>query len=146
MFKKTVTYEDYNGEEQTEDFYFNLNKVEVMELEYSLGPGESLTNSFMTIARAEDYGTILSIIKKILLMSYGEKSPDGKRFIKNDELRTAFEQSAAFETIFWDFGTNEESFADFFVGVLPNSTKAELGDNPKQMLMDKASELKSKIQ
>lgn len=146
MYKKTVTYEDYNGEEQTEDFYFNLNKVEVMELEYSLGPGESITSSFMAIARAEDYGTIISLVKKILLMAYGKKSPDGKRFIKSDELRTAFEQSAAFETIFWEFGTNEEAFAEFFVGVLPSSAKAKLGDNPKQLFMDKAAELKKNLE
>ena len=145
MFKKTVTYEDYNGEEQTEDFYFNLNKVEVMELEYSLGPGESITNSFMAIARAKDYGTIIALIKKVLLMAYGEKTPDGKRFVKSDELRTAFEQSAAFETIFWEFGTNEEAFAEFFIGVLPSSAKANLGDNPKKLIIDTASELQKNI-
>lgn len=145
MYKKTVTYEDYNGEEQTETFYFNLNKVEVMELEYSLGPGESITKSFQTIARAEDYGTIIALIKKVLLMSYGEKTPDGKRFVKNEEIRTAFEQSPAFEAIFWEFGTNEEAFAEFFVGVLPSSTKANLGDNPKKLIMDKAAEIQKNI-
>ncbi len=144
MYKKTVTYEDYNGVTHTEDFYFNLNKVELTELEYSVGPGESLSSSIGRILKANDYGTIIKTIKNILLMSYGEKSSDGKRFVKNDELRKSFEQSPAFETMFWEFGTNNESFAEFLAAVIPSSIRNELGPNRKKTLLDHAQTMTDK--
>lgn len=144
MYKKTVTYEDYNGVTHTEDFYFNLNKVELAELEFSVGPGESLSGSIESTLKANDYGTIISTIKKMLLMSYGEKSSDGKRFIKNDKLREDFEQSPAFETIFWEFGMNGESFAEFIAAVIPTSMRNSLGPDPKSTLMKQAEKMHAK--
>lgn len=144
MYKKTVTYEDYNGITHTEDFYFNLNKVELAELEFSVGPGESLSGSIDSILKANDYGTIISTIKKMLLMSYGEKSSDGKRFIKNDKLREEFEQSPAFETIFWEFGTNADSFAEFIASVIPTSMRNSLGPDPKSTLIERAETIRNR--
>lgn len=141
MYKKTVTYEDYNGVTHTEDFYFNLNKVELAELEFSVGPGESLSNSIESIMKNNDYGSIIATIKRMLLMAYGEKSADGKRFIKNDNLREQFEQSPAFETIFWEFGTNGEAFAEFIASVIPTSMRNELGPDPKKTLMSRADKM-----
>ena len=143
MYKKTVTYEDYNGVTHTEDFYFNLNKVELAELEFSVGPGESLSGSIGDILKANDYGTIISTIKHMLLMAYGEKSSDGKRFIKNDKLREEFEQSPAFEEIFWEFGTNNETFAEFITGVIPSAMRNGLGPDPKKTLMSHAEEMRT---
>jgi len=135
MFKKTVTYEDYNGDAQTEDFYFNLNKVECLELEYGFGPGESLTGSIQTLINAKDMNTVISTIKKVLLTAYGVKSPDGKRFIKNDEVREAFEQSPAFEQIYWELVTNADKASEFIVGVIPSAARENLGADPKQELL-----------
>ena len=143
MYKKTVTYEDYNGVTHTEDFYFNLNKVELAELEFSVGPGESLSGSIDSILKANDYGTIIATIKKMLLMAYGEKSSDGKRFIKNDALRESFEQSPAFEDIFWEFGTNSEALAEFIAAVIPSSMRNQLGPDPKKALMSHAEKMQA---
>ena len=137
MLKKTITYVDYDGNEQTEDFYFNLNKVEYLELEFGLGPGKSLTGSIQTLINAEDMGTVLSTIKQVVLKSYGIKSPDGKRFIKNDEIREAFEQSPVFEELYWDLVTNADKAAEFIAGIAPTTVRENLGDNPKQELLDR---------
>lgn len=135
MLKKTVTYEDYNGVTQTEDFYFNLTKVECMELEFGFGNGETLSGSIQTLVNAGDMATVISTIKKIVLMAYGVKSPDGKRFIKNDTLRTEFEETPAFEQIYWELVTDSEKAAEFISGIVPSAIRDGLGDNPKQELL-----------
>ena len=106
MIKKTITYTDYDGNQRTEDFYFNLTKVECMELEFSSGVGATLSSSIKTLIDNNNMGTVLSTIKDILLKSYGIKSPDGKRFIKNKDVRDSFEQSPAFEQIYWELVTD----------------------------------------
>lgn len=140
MFKKTVTYEDYNGTTQTEDFYFNLTKVECLELEYSFAPGASLSGSIQTLINAKDMGTVVSTIKTILLKAYGVKSPDGKRFVKNEAVREEFEQNPAFEQIYWEFVTDPEKTAEFIAGIVPSGIRENLGDNPKETLLKQMTE------
>lgn len=137
MLKKTITYEDYNGDTQTEDFYFNLTKVECMELEFGFGNGETLTGSIRTLINAGDMATVIKTIKKIVLMAYGVKSPDGKRFMKNDALRTEFEENPAFEQIYWELVTDAEKAADFISGIVPSAVRDNLGNNPKQELLNR---------
>lgn len=135
MFKKTVTYEDYNGSVITEDFYFNLTKVECLELEFGFDNGDTLSNSIQTLINAKDMKTVISTIKKILLKSYGIKSPDGKRFIKNDDARIAFEESPAFDQIYWELVTDADKASEFVAGIVPSSVRESLGDNPKKELL-----------
>lgn len=137
MLKKTITYEDYNGDTVTDDFYFNLTKVECMELEYSFGANNTLTNTITTLVESNDVGALIAAIKKILLMSYGIKTPDGKRFIKNDSVREEFEQSPAFEKIYWDLVTNQDEAASFISGIVPQNVRDSLGEDPKQALLDR---------
>jgi len=137
MLKKTITYEDYNGDTVTDDFYFNLTKVECMELEYSFGANNTLTNTITTLVESNDVGALIAAIKKILLMSYGIKTPDGKRFIKNDSIREEFEQSPAFEKIYWDLVTNQDEAASFISGIVPQNVRDSLGADPKQALLDR---------
>ena len=93
MLKLTRTYKDYNGVSRTEDFYFNLTQAEVTELELSVDGG--LVEMINRIVAAQDGKQIIAIFKDIILRAYGEKSPDGKRFIKNQELRDAIAQTEA---------------------------------------------------
>ena len=137
MFKKTVTYNDYDGQIQTEDFYFNLSKVECLELEYGFNDNTTLSGSIRTLINANDMNTVIRTIKKILLMSYGIKSPDGKRFIKNDELREAFEQNPAFEQIYWELVTDAEKASEFIAGIVPASIRNELGSDPQKELLNR---------
>jgi hypothetical protein len=117
MLKKTITYQDYNGVEQTEDFYFNLSKAELVELELSRQGG--LMESLKKIIADKDGAVIISEFKKIVLMAYGEKSADGKRFIKNDEVREAFSQTEAYSNLFFELATNEGEAAQFINAIVP---------------------------
>ena len=121
MLKKTLTYIDYNNAERTEDFYFNLSKAEVMEMEMTTTGG--LAEQITKIIAAQDNPSIIKIFKNLVLKSYGEKSPDGKRFIKNDELRTAFSETEAYSNLFMELATNTDAATSFVNGIVPNIPK-----------------------
>lgn len=117
MLKQTITYEDYDGNTRTEDFYFNLTKAEVMEMEMSTDGGlEKMINK---IIQTNDSKRIIETFKDIILRAYGEKSPDGRRFIKNQELRDAFSQTEAYSQLFMDLATNADKAAEFINGIVP---------------------------
>lgn len=117
MLKKTVTYVDYNGVERTEDFYFNLSKAEVAEMELSVQGGFS--KMLEEIVASKDNVQIVNLFKQMVLKSYGEKSPDGRRFIKSDEIAQAFAQTEAYSEIFMELALDEKKAADFVNGILP---------------------------
>lgn len=140
MLKKTIEYEDYNGENRREDFYFNLTRTEVLEMEYNFGSGTSMTEILKVLINEKDIGAIIKTIKTIILSAYGEKSSDGKRFVKNEEIRESFEQNPAFDVLYMELASNAEAAADFLNGIMPSSVTQSLGENPKQALLDKMKE------
>ena len=117
MLKKTITYTDYNGNERIEDFYFNLSKAEIMEMEMSTTGG--LTEMIQKIVAAQDAPAIIKVFKELILKAYGEKSPDGKRFIKSDEISTAFSQTEAYSQLFMELATDADAAAKFVNGIVP---------------------------
>ena len=117
MIKKTMTYIDFNGVERTEDLYFNLTKAEVMEMEMSTKGG--LAESIQRIISAQDQPAIIKIFKDLIVRSYGVKSPDGKRFIKNQEVIDEFVQTQAFSDLFMELATDADKAAEFINGVVP---------------------------
>lgn len=117
MLKKTITYIDYDDNERTEDFYFNLNKAELAEMEMSVSGG--LSEMIKRIISEQNTPEIMNMFKKLILMSYGEKSPDGRRFIKSEELTTAFSQTEAYSQLFMELGSNSEEAANFVNGIMP---------------------------
>lgn len=118
MLKQTITYTDYNGVERTEDFHFNFTKAEIMEMEMSTTGG--LTEMIRKIVAEKDTPALVKIFKDLILKAYGEKSPDGKHFIKSDELRTAFSQTEAYSILFMKLSTDADAAAAFVNGVIPN--------------------------
>ena len=125
MLKKTITYTDFNGMERSEDFYFNLTKAEVMEMEMSTVGG--LSEMIQRIIAAQDTPSIIKVFKDLVLKSYGEKSADGKRFIKTPEITEAFSQTEAYSVLFMELATNADSAAAFVNGIIPKSNgKANL--------------------
>ncbi len=122
MLKKTIAYTDYNGVERSEDFYFNLNKAELTEMQVGVegGYGEMLQR----IVDSNDNKQIVETFKSIILKAYGVKSQDGKRFIKSKELSEEFSQTEAFVELFMELATDEKAAADFVNGIIPkNVTK-----------------------
>lgn len=128
MLKKTITYTDYNGLERTEDFYFNLSKAEIMEMEMSTTGG--FAEMLQKIVAAQDAPAIIKVFKDITLKAYGEKSADGKRFIKNDEMREAFSQTEAYSQLFMELATDAEAASNFIKAIIPADLEKELDKAP----------------
>lgn len=121
MLKKTITYTDYNGTTRKEDFYFNLTQAEVTELEVSVEGG--LVEMINRIVAAQNGKVIIETFKDIILRAYGEKSPDGRRFIKNQEVRDAFAQTEAYSKLFMELATDAKAASEFVNGIVPPNTE-----------------------
>ena len=117
MYKKTITYTDYDGVERTEDFYFNWSKAEVAEMNLSTKGG--LDVYIKRIVAAKDVPEVAALFKDIIVKSYGIKSDDGKRFIKNPEVTAEFLQTEAYSDLYWELCTNDEAASEFVNGILP---------------------------
>lgn len=122
MIKETIKYTDYNGNELEEDFYFNLSKSEIteMELSYPNGLAEHITK----ITQSNNGAEIIKLFKELILSSYGRKSDDGKRFIKSDEEAKAFSQTEAYSELFMKLATNAEAAAEFVNGIVPKQLES----------------------
>ena len=121
MIKKTIEYTDYNGVERKEDFFFNLTKAEVMEMEMSTAGG--LAEMIQRIVAAQDQVAIIKVFKDLILKAYGVKSPDGKRFIKSKELSDEFAQTEAYSDLFMELATDADAAAKFVNGIIPAPAK-----------------------
>jgi hypothetical protein len=129
MLKKEITYEDFNGETVTEYFYFNLSKTELLELEHEYNRG--FTANIEAIVEANSTKELVAEFKKIILLAYGKKSEDGKRFIKNDELREEFSQTAAFNELFISLATDETAASAFINGIVPKDMAQTIDETKK---------------
>ena len=118
MLKKTITYTDYNDVERTEDFYFNLTKAELMEME--MGAVGGLSGMIEKIVSAKDAPAIIKVFKELVLTAYGEKSADGKRFIKSKEISDALSQAEAYSQLFMELATDADAASKFVNGIAPN--------------------------
>ena len=125
MLKKNIKYVDYDGNDRAEEFYFNLNKAEVIELQ--LGTVGGLTKTLEKIVQEKDASRIIEYFKTIILKAYGEKSADGRRFIKSQELRDAFEQTEAYSELFMELASDAKMAAEFINGVLPKEAADAIG-------------------
>ena len=119
MVKEPITYTDFNGVERTEDFYFNLTKAEIFEMEMNKEGG--LSEYIKQIVAKGDTPSIMKIFKELILKAYGEKSADGKRFIKSAELSEAFSQTEAYSNLFMKLATDADAAAAFMNGIIPSN-------------------------
>lgn len=118
MLKKTITYEDFNGDEVSEDFFFHLSKAELVEMELSHEDG--LSEALQRIIAAKDGKGIVTEFKNIILSAYGKRSSDGKRFVKNADVREEFESSEAYSTLFMELVTDTDAAIEFINGIVPS--------------------------
>lgn len=124
MYKKTITYPDYNGEEIKEDFYFNLTKAEILEMQLEKEGG--LAEKIQTIVDSKNVPELIKIFKELILRSYGKKSDDGKRFIKSPELSREFTQTEAYSELFMELATDSDAASAFINGIIPANLAKEL--------------------
>ena len=124
MYKKTITYPDYNGEEIKEDFYFNLTKAEILEMQLEKEGG--LAEKIQAIVDSKNVPELIKIFKELILRSYGKKSDDGKRFIKSPELSREFTQTEAYSEFFMELATDSDAASAFINGIIPANLAKEL--------------------
>lgn len=122
MLKKTIKYTDYNGVERTEDFYFNLTKAEIAEMELEVPGG--MTAMIDRITKTQDTPSLIKMFKDLILRSYGRKSDDGRRFIKNPELVEEFKDSEAYSELFMELATNADAASAFVNGIVPKAPES----------------------
>lgn len=141
MLKKTIKYTDFDGNERSDECYFNLSKSELTEMEMSENGG--FDKYIEKIVETKDMKKIYQIFKELVLMSYGEKSYDGKHFVKKKtvdgqviRLRDEFEQTGAFDELMMELLSNEKTSADFINNVVPK----ELAENMAKQLADEKKE------
>lgn len=123
MLKKTITYTDFNGVSRTEDFFFNLTKAEIAEMEFTTvgGFGEMIQRLVST----QDIPSLCKLIKDFILLSYGEKSADGKRFVKSKELSDGFSQTEAYSQLFMEVATDDVAAVKFINGIMPSDMQQD---------------------
>lgn len=130
MLKKTITYVDFEGKTRTEDFFFNLTKTEIIKMENSEVGG--LTKLLGKIIQAEDQPTIMKYFDIFVSNAYGEKSADGRRFIKSKELSDAFFQTPAYDVLFQELITDAKAAADFVNAIVPQHDGAPVAEQTNE--------------
>ena len=134
MVVKKIKYADFNGVEREEEFMFNLTEAEITEMELTTDGG--LTDSIKKIVSAQNTPEIIKTFKMLLLKSYGEKSADGRRFIKSEELSKEFTQTNAYSQLFMELATDDKAAIAFINGIIPDSMRervAEDGSNASDL-------------
>lgn len=123
MYKKVIKYTDYNGNERTESFYFNISKSELLEMQ--LNNYLRLDKKLQTIVESNDYKTIVDTFKEIIDRSYGVKSEDGKYFVKNEKVLEEFKSTEAYSELFIELATNQKTASEFVNGIIPKDVDWE---------------------
>ena len=130
MIKKTITYIDYNGNERTEDFYFNLRKDEVMKMEMGVKGG--FAEMINRIVAAQDQPEIIRVFEEMIQKSYGVKTPDGRGFEKKAEDLAAFIATPAYSELFMELATDSKAASEFVNGIMPANLAKEMEKEAKK--------------
>ena len=133
-----ITYEDYNGVTKTKDFCFNLTEAEITQMELEVPGG--LTGMLDRIVGAMDAPAIVSVFKEILMRAYGEKSPDGDRFIKSKELSEAFSQTEAYNQIYMRLITDDQVASQFINDIVPKKYAKAMAEKEAQLKAEKSQQ------
>lgn len=124
MLKQTITYEDYDGVERTETFYFNISEAELTEMQLSQDGG--LDVQLQKIVDSKDIPSLTKVFKSIITKAYGEKSDDGKYFRKSADISEKFLSTEAYSKLYMELISDPDKMADFIKGLLPKSVQAEI--------------------
>ena len=130
MYRKSMTYTDFDGNERKETFYFNLTKAECMEME--MGTTGGLSQLLRKIIDAGDNAELIAMFKKIIMKAYGEKSEDGKYFVKNDEVRAKFESTQAYSDLYMQLSTDTEEAIKFVENIMPHDLEDAIKEAAKK--------------
>lgn len=124
MYTKTIKYTDYNGVEREENFYFNLNKAELLKMEMSKKGG--LAEMINRIVQSQDAPAIMEVFEDLILKAYGEKDAEGKRFVKSEEISQAFKQTEAYSILFMELATDANAASEFINKIIPQDLNQQM--------------------
>lgn len=122
MHKEIITYNDLNGVQRTEDFYFDLSKPEIVKMQASTKGGYDV--QLKSIAASLDGAKIMDFFENFISKSFGVKSEDGRRFMKSDEISRSFMETPAYEVLFEKLVTDDKYAADFVNAVMRSKGNA----------------------
>lgn len=122
MIKKTITYTDFDGNSRTEEHYFNLTKAEILDIQFEEVGG--FDKMLTKIVQEQDVVKLIKLFKQIIKVSYGVKSPDGRKFSKSEDIWKNFVETEAYSQLYMELIQDSKKAADFINGILP----AELND------------------
>jgi hypothetical protein len=137
MYAKTIKYEDYNGNQREETFYFNLSRSELIDLEWRTPGG--LENYMKKIMSELDGQKLADMFKMLIQKSYGVKDLEGRRFIKNDEVLRNFTETPAYDELFVQLATDDKAAAEFVNGVFPKEAVEEAASKVEEAAEEAAS-------
>lgn len=120
MYKKTITYIDFNDQEVTETLYFHMTEAELMEMELA---NNGIQKRYENAMESNNVYELAQLMKELILRSYGEKSFDGKRFVKTQEMQDAFKASEAYSKFYTELMQSEDAAAEFVRNILPSNLK-----------------------
>lgn len=118
MFQEKITYTDYDGVERTETFYFNLSRAEITELQLTYPGGYA--EHIEKVTESRDRPAIVKMFKDLIFRTYGEKSEDGRRLVKSEELSRAFIETPAYDELFMRIASDPDYATRFVAGVMPD--------------------------
>lgn len=136
MIKRTITYTDYNDVERKEDFFFNLTKAEIMEMTFSYAG--DLAEALQKMIDTKDKPALAKMFKELVLKAYGEKSEDGRRFIKSKEISDAFSQTEAYSILYMELATDDKAAAAFVNGIIPSDIAKQIQEEQNKAAIKEA--------
>lgn len=117
MYQRTIEYEDYNGNNRKETFFFNLSKHQIQDLEWRTPGG--IENYMKRVIETLDGQKMADFFKWLIKESYGVKDLEGRRFMQSEEIFKAFEETPAYDILYMDLATNDKAAAEFINGIFP---------------------------
>lgn len=127
MFKKTIEYVDFDGTSRKEDFYFNFTKAELIQMETEHEGG--FAAMVQKVVDAKEASKLIKLFKEIVLSSYGEKSADGRKFVKSEEIRKDFESTEAYSELYMELVSDDKKAAEFINGIMPADLMKNVNNN-----------------
>jgi hypothetical protein len=128
MILKTIKFKNYAGEEEVGTFHFNLSKGELVKMQMSAidHRTESFEDKLEKIGSSLNGKALIEVIDEIIDISYGVKTTDGKRFIKNAADLEFFKSTEAYSELVVELCTDAIKASEFVNGLVPADLRAEV--------------------
>lgn len=150
MISKTLTYLDFNGDKHTREFWFHLSVPEITKLQFK-DKDQTMFDALVKMTEEENAREVLDLLETMVRAAVGQRSENGARLTKNDDIRAELFETEAYSVLFEQLLQDPDEVARFLQGVLPKSlaekTKSkvkleELSSLSKDELLERFNEMK----